>query len=99
MTGDGLRVTRELEANTLERVELPGVERKLCDELSKGMLQKVQFVTAVVHQPDLLILDDITAALARVGLPWVLATILLSTAARSVPLVPLSPPILSAKHR
>jgi len=42
----------------LERVELPDVEGKVCDELSKGMLQKVQFITAVLHDPDLLILDE-----------------------------------------
>jgi ABC-2 type transport system ATP-binding protein len=42
----------------LERVSLAAVERKRCDELSKGMLQKVQFVAAIVHEPDLLILDE-----------------------------------------
>jgi ABC-2 type transport system ATP-binding protein len=42
----------------LDRVGLPGVERKRCDELSKGMSQKVQFVAAIIHQPDLLILDE-----------------------------------------
>ena len=34
------------------------VERKRCEELSKGMQQKVQFVAAVIHRPDLLILDE-----------------------------------------
>jgi len=42
----------------LERVELADVERKRCDELSKGMQQKVQFIAAVLHEPDLLILDE-----------------------------------------
>jgi ABC-2 type transport system ATP-binding protein len=42
----------------LERIELPGVERKKCEELSKGMQQKVQFLAAVIHDPDLLILDE-----------------------------------------
>lgn len=42
----------------LERLELPGVSRKRCMELSKGMQQKVQFIAAVVHAPDLLILDE-----------------------------------------
>lgn len=31
---------------------------KRVDELSKGMQQKVQFVTTVLHQPDLLIFDE-----------------------------------------
>jgi ABC-2 type transport system ATP-binding protein len=42
----------------LERVELGGSEKKRCEELSKGTLQKVQIVAAIIHQPDLLILDE-----------------------------------------
>jgi ABC-2 type transport system ATP-binding protein len=42
----------------VERVGLSGVENKKCVELSKGMLQKIQFVAAVIHEPDLLILDE-----------------------------------------
>ena len=34
------------------------VEHKRCEELSKGMQQKVQFIAAVIHRPDLLILDE-----------------------------------------
>ena len=44
--------------NLLERVGLPEVEGKRCEELSKGMLQKIQFAAAVIHEPDLLILDE-----------------------------------------
>ncbi len=42
----------------LERVGLGGTERKRCEEMSKGMLQKVQFLAAIIHKPDLLILDE-----------------------------------------
>jgi ABC-2 type transport system ATP-binding protein len=42
----------------LQEIELPGVEGKRCEDLSKGMLQRVQFLAAVIHQPDLLILDE-----------------------------------------
>lgn len=42
----------------LERVELPGVERKKCEELSKGMQQKVQFLATIIHDPELVILDE-----------------------------------------
>ena len=42
----------------LERVGLKGTEKTACDELSKGMLQRVQFVGAMLHEPDLLILDE-----------------------------------------
>jgi len=41
----------------LQEVGLPGVESKRCEDLSKGMLQRVQFLGAIIHQPDLLILD------------------------------------------
>jgi ABC-2 type transport system ATP-binding protein len=42
----------------LERLDLAATESKRCEELSKGMQQKVQFITAVIHRPDLLILDE-----------------------------------------
>ena len=42
----------------LQEVDLPGVESKRCEDLSKGMLQRVQFLGAIIHQPDLLILDE-----------------------------------------
>jgi ABC-2 type transport system ATP-binding protein len=42
----------------LERVDLGDVENKRCEELSKGMQQKVQFICSVIHEPDLVILDE-----------------------------------------
>ena len=42
----------------LERVGLADCEKKRCEELSKGMQQKVQFLAAIIHEPDLLILDE-----------------------------------------
>jgi ABC-2 type transport system ATP-binding protein len=42
----------------LQKIGLPGVEDKRCEDLSKGMLQRVQFLSAIIHQPDLLILDE-----------------------------------------
>ncbi|MEO6186626.1 MAG: ATP-binding cassette domain-containing protein [Steroidobacteraceae bacterium] len=42
----------------LAKLGLEGVDRKKCEDLSKGMLQRVQFVGAIVHQPELLILDE-----------------------------------------
>ncbi len=51
----------------LERIELPGVERSKCEELSKGMLQKVQFLAAIVHDPELLVLDEPFAGLDPVN--------------------------------
>ena len=42
----------------LERVDLADCESWRCQDLSKGMQQKVQFVAAVIHRPDLIILDE-----------------------------------------
>ena len=42
----------------LESMALPNTESKRCEDLSKGMLQRVQFIAAIIHQPDLLILDE-----------------------------------------
>ena len=42
----------------LERVELAEWKNKKAIELSKGMQQKIQFITAILHDPDLLILDE-----------------------------------------
>jgi len=42
----------------LARVELPDVAKRRCEELSKGMQQKVQFLAAIIHDPDLVILDE-----------------------------------------
>lgn len=41
-----------------ERFEIRGWWKKKIEELSKGMQQKIQFVAAVMHNPDLLILDE-----------------------------------------
>ena len=42
----------------LERVGLGDCEKKKCEELSKGMQQKVQFLATILHEPDLLIFDE-----------------------------------------
>ena len=42
----------------LERVDLAQWAKKKVEELSKGMRQKVQLIGTVLHQPDLLILDE-----------------------------------------
>jgi ABC-2 type transport system ATP-binding protein len=39
-------------------VNLGETYKKKCEELSKGMQQKVQFISAVIHEPDLIILDE-----------------------------------------
>jgi ABC-2 type transport system ATP-binding protein len=67
--GDQLRFFAELKNVTgkeveeridhwLARVKLSEWKNKKATELSKGMQQKIQFITAVLHEPDLLILDE-----------------------------------------
>ena len=41
-----------------ERFQLGDLVKKKANELSKGNQQKIQFIIAVLHQPDLLILDE-----------------------------------------
>lgn len=42
----------------LERAELGSYARRKVKELSKGMNQKAQFLAAIVHDPELLIMDE-----------------------------------------
>lgn len=41
-----------------EKFEIQGWWNKKVEELSKGMAQKIQFVVTVLHEPELLILDE-----------------------------------------
>jgi ABC-2 type transport system ATP-binding protein len=41
-----------------ERFGMADVQAKKMEELSKGNQQKIQFLTAVLHEPDLIILDE-----------------------------------------
>ncbi|AUJ24885.1 ABC transporter ATP-binding protein [Virgibacillus dokdonensis] len=42
----------------LKKFDLEGKEKVNVDELSKGMGQKVQFIASILHEPELLILDE-----------------------------------------
>lgn len=44
--------------NWFERFELTGWWNKKIEELSKGMAQKVQFVCTLIHEPEVIILDE-----------------------------------------
>jgi ABC-2 type transport system ATP-binding protein len=42
----------------LKKFDLEGKEKVSVEELSKGMGQKVQFISSIIHEPELLILDE-----------------------------------------
>ena len=42
----------------LDKFDIAGWKQKKIEELSKGMAQKIQFIATVIHDPDLLILDE-----------------------------------------
>ncbi len=42
----------------LERFDLADYARRPPEDLSKGMQQKVQFIATILHEPDLLVLDE-----------------------------------------
>ncbi|MBN2363465.1 ATP-binding cassette domain-containing protein [candidate division WOR-3 bacterium] len=51
----------------LEKLGLPEWKERKVEELSKGMSQKVQFIAAVLHDPDIIFLDEPFAGLDPVS--------------------------------
>jgi ABC-2 type transport system ATP-binding protein len=62
--------------NWLAKLQLTDWKNKRAKDLSKGMQQKVQFITAVLHDPDLLILDEPFSGLDPVNVELMKQTIL-----------------------
>jgi ABC-2 type transport system ATP-binding protein len=60
----------------LEKLQLSDWKNKRSKDLSKGMQQKIQFITAVIHDPDLLILDEPFSGLDPVNVDLMKQTIL-----------------------
>jgi ABC-2 type transport system ATP-binding protein len=65
----------------LVKLQLADWKNKRTKELSKGMQQKVQFITAVIHNPDLVILDEPFSGLDPVNVDLMKETILEQKAA------------------
>ncbi len=53
-----LKKAKERALTYLEKFDLKGKEKSPIEELSKGMGQKVQFIASIIHEPELLILDE-----------------------------------------
>ncbi|WP_274364387.1 ABC transporter ATP-binding protein [Paenibacillus thermotolerans] len=66
---------RELKA-WLERFGVPENYGKKVEELSKGNQQKIQFIAAVLHKPEYLILDEVFSGLDPVNVELLKETIL-----------------------
>jgi ABC-2 type transport system ATP-binding protein len=47
----------------LERMNLSEYKNKKVESLSKGMQQKLQFITTLIHNPDIIILDELFSGL------------------------------------
>ncbi len=47
----------------LKRLELSAYREKKVEELSKGMQQKLQFITTIAHDPEVIILDELFSGL------------------------------------
>jgi ABC-2 type transport system ATP-binding protein len=54
----GRETAKERISGWIDKMELRPWLNKKVDELSKGMQQKVQFIATIVHDPDILILDE-----------------------------------------
>src|SRR5438876_6910518 len=67
MKGVERRAARVKATKWLERLGLSDWRLRRIDELSKGMQQKVQFISTILHQPELVVLDEPFAGLDPVN--------------------------------
>jgi ABC-2 type transport system ATP-binding protein len=51
-------LAKERVAFWLKKMDISSWRDKRIDDLSKGMAQKIQFISTIIHEPELLILDE-----------------------------------------
>jgi ABC-2 type transport system ATP-binding protein len=82
MTG---RAAEAAAARWLERLKLQDRKGSRTETLSKGMQQKIQFIATVMHEPDLLILDELFSGLDPVNVELMKEVVLeLKAAGRTI---------------
>jgi ABC-2 type transport system ATP-binding protein len=59
----------------LDRMKLSEWKKKKTTDLSKGMQQKIQFISTVLHNPDLLILDEPFSGLDPVNVEFMMEVV------------------------
>jgi ABC-2 type transport system ATP-binding protein len=77
-------VARERSGELLERAGLASARDRLAGQLSGGMRQKLGVIASILHQPDLLVLDEPTTGVdpvSRADLWWLIARAAASGAA------------------
>src|SRR6267143_812441 len=67
MKGLDRRTARAKALDWLDRLGLTDWRMRKVNELSKGMQQKVQFISTVLHEPDLLVMDEAFSGLDPVN--------------------------------
>ncbi|ACF13288.1 ABC transporter-related protein [Chloroherpeton thalassium ATCC 35110] len=76
LKGQEASVAKEKISYWLKRFDIQDWREKKIEELSKGMQQKVQFISVVLHEPDLLILDEPFSGLDPINSELILDAIL-----------------------